>query len=445
MSEASDLNEILALEGLSNGRLDRNIFHHPGIYEREMKNIFARCWLFLAHESQVPEPGRFRTTLMGQDSVVVVRGDDNQIRAFLNTCPHRGNLLVGPQRGRAKSFICPYHRWSFNLAGELTGTHERHAFDCSPDFDPSNFGLVPVAQVDFYKGLVFGTLDPAAPPLKSYLGDFTFLLDAILDNDPGGTEFIPMPVRSVIKCNWKEGALNFVGDALHAQPTHVAGARAMMRRQVPQLGGQDNPSYQAMANGHGWEWSERYPLGGAATLNSPAVLQYLKEHQKQFEERLGPERSKMVAAISSANIFPNFSFAPGINTFRVWHPRGPGITMLETFILVNRNAPPEVKAAWRRGNQRTFSPTGAFEPDDVSLFQGVTRSHQGRATRSHRLYCGLGSRERVAHPAFPESLRITEGQISDANTRGYLEHYSQLMTAPSPPKDARDHAAGDAE
>ncbi|RNG21619.1 aromatic ring-hydroxylating oxygenase subunit alpha [Streptomyces botrytidirepellens] len=442
----SDLRETLALPGLKDGWIDRNIFHDPRIYDLELERIFKRCWLFLAHTSQLSDPGSYITTLMGRDNVIVVRDQDGQIRAYLNTCPHRGNLLVRPDRGSSNSFICPYHRWTFSLDGKLINMHEKEAFERSPGFDASQLGLRPVAQVATYKGLVFGTLDEEAPSLDEYFGGFTFLLDALLDNDPGGTEFLPGSVRSIIHCNWKEGPLNFVCDALHAQPTHVSGSRAMLPRQVPRLGAPDAKSYQARVNGHGWEWSEEYPLGNAATLNAPSVMEYLRQRQKQFEQRLGLDRAKMVAALSSANAFPHASFLPGVNSIRVWQPMGPHRTLLQTFVLVNRNAPKEVKRAWRTGNQLTFNVTGTFEPDDVANWEGVNVSHNGPASRSHPLYGGLAMGTRTTHPGFPKdlNLEVSAGQISDENFRGYLQRYSELMLSPTWPRAENRRSAAQA-
>src|ERR1700674_4876379 len=76
-----------------NGLVSRRIFIEPEIYGQELEKIFARCWLFLCHESQIPQPGDFLTTYIGEDPVLVVRDTAGQIHAFLNICRHRGNRL----------------------------------------------------------------------------------------------------------------------------------------------------------------------------------------------------------------------------------------------------------------------------------------------------------------------------------------------------------------
>ena len=103
------------------GSISRRIFIEPEIYEKELQQIFARCWLFLCHDSQIPRPGDFFTTYMGEDPVLVVRDSDGEVHAFLNVCRHRGNRLCRADRGNAASFTCAYHGWTYLNDGRLTG------------------------------------------------------------------------------------------------------------------------------------------------------------------------------------------------------------------------------------------------------------------------------------------------------------------------------------
>ena len=86
------------------GLISRRIFIEQEIYEQELKQIFARCWLFLCHDTQILQPGDFFTTYMGEDPVLVVRDTAGQVRAFLNVCRHRGNRLCRAEIGNAATF-----------------------------------------------------------------------------------------------------------------------------------------------------------------------------------------------------------------------------------------------------------------------------------------------------------------------------------------------------
>ena len=211
--------EVAKLVDARSGMLSPSIYNDRDIYQQELENVFARCWGFLCHESQIPEPGDFFTTYIGEDPVLVWRDSKGEVNAFLNVCRHRGNRLCRAGSGNASSFNCAYHGWTYgNDGGLLAVPRQQDAY--YGELDPSKWGLMPVAQLDHHKGLYFATFDPDAPSLQEYLGEMAWYLDAFFDRREGGAEVVGGVLKWEIPCNWKLPAENFGGDAYHAFWSH---------------------------------------------------------------------------------------------------------------------------------------------------------------------------------------------------------------------------------
>ncbi|NIO12060.1 MAG: Rieske 2Fe-2S domain-containing protein, partial [Deltaproteobacteria bacterium] len=156
------------------GTVSRELYTNPDIFEQEQEQIFGRCWLFLGHESQLKNPGDFVVTRMGTEEVLLVRDrKDKRIRAFLNSCAHRGMKVCRYDQGNALVFTCPFHAWTYDTAGRLVGAamqYDPRAY--AGDLDKESWGLTEVAQFKNYYGSLWATWDPKAPSFEDYVGPF---------------------------------------------------------------------------------------------------------------------------------------------------------------------------------------------------------------------------------------------------------------------------------
>src|SRR5688572_1779704 len=201
------------------GLVDRRIFSDEEIYQLELERIFARAWNFMAHDSQIPNPGDFFMTFIGEDRVIVVRDNDGLPQVLVNSCRHRGNAVCRAEEGHSSSFMCTYHGWTYDLKGNLVGVpgfkevyHE--------ELDRENWGLIRAPQVESYKGFVFANMDPEAVGLDEYLGEGArFGLDLLALQ--GNMTIVPGVMKWTMNCNWKFPSDN-TPDFYHGGISHAS-------------------------------------------------------------------------------------------------------------------------------------------------------------------------------------------------------------------------------
>src|SRR5487761_1901609 len=204
---------------LDDGMVDRRMHSDPENYQLELERVFARSWLPIGHESQIPNPGDFFESYMGEESVIMCRSLAGEVKVLLNSCRHRGNKVCRAEMGNANTFLCQYHGWTFDTDGKFAGA-PRFEELYAGHFEKDKWGLVQ-ARVESYKGLVFATWDYDLIGLVEYLGDFTWIMDMMLDRHEGGVEVAGgQCFRWRIPMNWKFGAENSGGDGYHGSTTH---------------------------------------------------------------------------------------------------------------------------------------------------------------------------------------------------------------------------------
>ncbi len=417
---------------------ERSIFWDPGIHQEELKQIFNRCWLFLAHESQIPDPGDFIRTYMGEDDVIVVRGQDKQVRAFLNACSHRGNKVCQAEWGQTRSFTCSYHGWSYDTSGRLAGVPlEEAIYD---NLDRSRFGLAPVARVENYKGLIFGTFAEEGPSLAEYLGDAGWYLDVLLEASPGGLELIGTPYRVEVPGNWKLPVENAIGDGYHVTWAH-AGA---MRVVGTLASGRSENVLGIGAENSGVDLSGAVEINiqphtvlssldgqsGYALYDHPEkVLEYVEQNRPDVVNRLGEVRGKkLYGSETHIGIFPNLQVIQGLNFLRVVHPRGPGAFEVWTFAMVDKNMPTDAKEVIEKNVRSTFGPAGLLEGDDGDFTEAITHSAAGYATRKLKGWLGMGQGRKVPWDGPGEA---SPGLVNELCQRSFYEQWQRTMMAAS--------------
>ena len=126
-------------------RVHRDLFVDPQVFDLEMANIYHRTWVYVGHESEIRNPGDFKTTTIGTEPVILSRDTDGDLHVMVNACRHRGVTLCEEAGGNQKFFVCAYHGWVFDSAGSLVNVPEVEGQP--PEFSPAEFGLTQAAKV----------------------------------------------------------------------------------------------------------------------------------------------------------------------------------------------------------------------------------------------------------------------------------------------------------
>jgi len=415
--------QLLATVRPEEGKVPASIHTDPDVYRLELERVFGRVWLFVAHESEVPEPGDWVVRDMGEQSVIVSRGDDGSLRVLLNTCRHRGMRLACEDQGSGPSWRCPYHGFTFRNDGSFLGApYQRYAYP--EGLDRESLRLIP-ARCDTYKGLVFATFNPDAESLVEYLGEVRWYLDILV----GRAEFevVGVPQRWIVPTAWKLPAENFASDAYHTVTTHAFLAKLGLVQGVD-FGRQ---GYHVVpAGGHG--------LGIGTQQDGPW---YPPELRAEYERNLSPAQLALMDQIKNfhGNVFPNLSFLiPNVieiggqrvtgMTIRLWQPIGPDKIQALSWHLVEKNAPDWWKALGRKVYVQTFGSSGMFEQDDTENWEMQTRGSLSSLSFDRPVILnyamGMG-REPLRD--FPGPGVVYDGKYSEAAARGFYQHWLDLM------------------
>lgn len=186
-------------------------YHDEHLYDLERERVWRRSWIFAAHESQLPGPGDHVTFERTGAPIVVVRNQAGQVRAFYNSCRHRGATLVRDACGTSRRLTCQYHSWSYDLDGQLQAVPDARNF---AELDTTSLGLVPV-RCESWQGFVFINEDPDAEPLTEYLGP---LCEQMLEID--GPSLRSLGTRTHhVPANWKAMVDAFL-EVYHVRTVH---------------------------------------------------------------------------------------------------------------------------------------------------------------------------------------------------------------------------------
>jgi phenylpropionate dioxygenase-like ring-hydroxylating dioxygenase large terminal subunit len=379
-------------EAVRQGMIPAYIYNDREIFGLERDRLFNRSWLFVAHESEVPDVGDYVVRRVLDDSFIVARDSSGEVRVMFNMCLHRGMQVCRAEMGNASHFRCPYHGWSYRNDGRLVGLpFHQEAYGGEAGFARKEQRLLAAPAQDTYNGLIFISLDPGAPPLREHLGDFTFYLDYYTRQSASGVE-VRGPQRWRVKANWKIGAENFAGDMYHTPQTHASVVEIGLFREPKAEKRKDGCTYWA---GSGGGTTYKLPPGGLE--ERLRYVGYPDEMIERMKLSWSPAQLAVIGdngfMISAASVFPNLSFVhnwPKVQdaeevlpfiSLRQWQPISENETEVLSWFLVDKQAPEQFKALSYKAYLMCFGSTGMFEQDDVENWVSLTNMAAGTMAR----------------------------------------------------------------
>jgi phenylpropionate dioxygenase-like ring-hydroxylating dioxygenase large terminal subunit len=423
-----DINKLVDTKASTQSK---EVFWDQEVYDREIKNIFGRSWLFLTHECMLEKKGDFITTKMAEDSVIVTRHTDGSLKAFVNSCTHRGNSICSADSGNTKSFVCNYHGWVFSTDGKLVDVPLREK--CYHDeLDRDSLSLKTI-RVESYRGFVFGCFDETAPSLEDFLGDWGWYLDTWMVGAGEGAELVGPPMKSILKCNWKVPTENFVGDGYHVGWTHASALHVLGGELGGLAGNQAEMPFDELGiqvttrHGHGFGVIDNAAIAIHAKRDEYA--KYMEETIPKVAENLGEPRAKLFNGHWNCSTFPNCSFLYGTNIFKVWHPRGPHEIEVWSWVIVHKDMSDEGKREVVKQAARSFGTAGTLESDDGDNMVQSTHVNRGSYTREGAMNSTMGQGYEGEHPDYPGI--VGSSFIGETSYRGFYRFYQEMMSADS--------------
>ena len=404
----------------------RALFTDPDIFEQEMSKIFGGTWVFLLHESEIPNPNDFKAVTVGRRPVLVTRSSDGSIHALLNRCTHRGSLVCEKANGNAKRFQCPYHGWTFANNGDLLSVTFAEGYSSSFDKSAHNLGKFP--RLESYRGYVFGSLNPDVEPLEQWIGPAKEVFDWSMDSAQAAGMRVIKSATMVYHGNWKLQNDNN-GDMYHVPFTHrstlmMTQTRHGAGKSLDHFKGDESPMcVKDLTHGHklidqrpsiGSAWERARPVPGRETYAARLIERLGDAKAREYLDMTGRAGINLI-------FYPNLLVA-GAGNFSVYEPVAVDKTFVHMYTVLLEDAPPEVNALRLRFAE-DFINVG--NRDDNEIFERIQTALSTIPEMEWLDFSkGLGTDREVVNP----DGSITGNVSDETGIRASYLRWKELMT-----------------
>ena len=343
------------------------------VFAAEMDRIFHRGWVYMGHESEVPDSGNYRLKWLGLQSVIMTRDEEGQVHLLMNRCRHRANAVCQTD-GTSHYFRCSYHGWTYNNKGELVGVPFPSRY--GDWFRKEEWGLTRVPRVDSYRGFIFGSLSPTGISLDEHLGQpAKEQIDLFCDLSPLGQIDATAGCQKMgYGANWKFQAENTI-DGYHPGVVHASFFEMIQRRTGATVDIFTDTSLGQMrdlGNGHSLLDSRAYnkASGGAGrALRGVQGQSWAEGYVNDMNQAYGKERAAELLTVAGTHmyIWPNL-FLLDIQ-IRVIRPIAAQRSEVSVYPVILKGVPPQLNRMRMRQHEAFYGPGSMGQPDDIEIFE----------------------------------------------------------------------------
>jgi phenylpropionate dioxygenase-like ring-hydroxylating dioxygenase large terminal subunit len=407
-------------------RADRartSLYTDPAVFEAEMTRIFESTWVWVAHTSELPEHGSFKTARVGRQNVVVVRDRQGRIHVHVNRCRHRAATLCELPKGRTSSLMCPYHGWNYALDGSLRGVPYPASYDGTLDKGALSLRSL---RVEEYGGLVFATFNPESPPLSDHLGRAKTWIDLFNKQGAGYPVTTLGEHKFRFPGNWKIQLENTT-DAYHFPLVHKSFLTAVDEQTGEMLDMMNNGGFvEDLGNGH----SVMVMIPELIDLDDnldAAIPERFAALAAELAETLPPDQvRRVVRAVGGTgfnlNLFPNVACSMAF--FRVLQPLSVDETEIRHIAIGMQGGPPAANRARLRIHEFFQGPMGFGSPDDAEVWDRVQHGADG----SDRDEWVMLDRGLVHEQTLPDGTRRSDVS-AETGMRAAYQQWKRMMEA----------------
>ena len=414
----------------------KDCYVDPEVFALEMEHLFANTWVYVGHASQVPEPGDYYATTVGDQPVVMVRHTDRSVRVLYNRCAHKGVTLVNEGCGSTgKFFRCPYHAWTYKLDGGLLSIPLKKGYD-NTGFDSceAKQGMPVVGAAKVYRDFVFCRLNPQGVSFEDFFGDSLSTLDNMVDRSPEGRlEVAGGVLRYMHRCNWKMLVDNQT-DTCHPMVAHESSAGTAVKVWESAPPGTPKPMavelfapfvspYEFFENMGIRVWDNGHGHTGVSD-SIHAAYSPAPGYWEAMVATYGEERARQILGDVRHNTvyFPNIMVKGPIQTLRLFKPIAADRTLVESWTFRLVGAPDMLLERTLMYNRLINAPTSVVGHDDLEMYE---RSQAGLQTRAAEWL----NVARLYDPAEHGQTNVVTNGTNELQMRSQMRAWVRYMTA----------------